>query len=66
MLGRVTEQIILSDITRHIRENPVTRTSQHGFMKGRSCLTHLISPSDKVTHLVDEGKAVDLMDLSLQ
>ena len=39
------------------------RPSQHGFMKGRSCLTNLISFYDKVTHLVDEGKAVDVVYL---
>ncbi|PKU44700.1 hypothetical protein llap_4974 [Limosa lapponica baueri] len=32
-------------------------------MKGRSCLTNLISFYDKVTHLVDEGKAVDVVHL---
>ena len=37
--------------------------SQHGFMKGRSCLTNLISFYDLVTHLVDEGKAVDVVYL---
>ncbi|KAK4818500.1 hypothetical protein QYF61_014230 [Mycteria americana] len=40
---------------------PRSRPSQHGFMKGRSCLTHLISDDDRVTHLVDEGKAVDVI-----
>ncbi|GAB0186067.1 hypothetical protein GRJ2_001072000 [Grus japonensis] len=30
-------------------------------MKGRSCLTNLISFYDKVTCLVDEGKAVDVV-----
>ena len=39
------------------------RPSQHGFMKGRSCLTNLISFYDKVTCLVDEGKAVDVVYL---
>ncbi|GAB0202730.1 hypothetical protein GRJ2_002738600 [Grus japonensis] len=34
-----------------------------GFMKGRSCLTNLISFYNQVTHLVDEGKAVDVVCL---
>ncbi|GAB0207879.1 hypothetical protein GRJ2_003255100 [Grus japonensis] len=32
-------------------------------MKGRSCFTNLISSYDKVTRLVDEGKAVDVVYL---
>ncbi|GAB0184329.1 hypothetical protein GRJ2_000898200 [Grus japonensis] len=32
-------------------------------MKGRCCLTNQISFYDKVTHLVDEGKAVDVVYL---
>ncbi|GAB0190683.1 mitochondrial enolase superfamily member 1 [Grus japonensis] len=36
---------------------------QHGFMKGRSCLTNLISFYDKVTCLVDKAKAVDVVYL---
>ena len=39
------------------------RQSQHGFTKGRSCLTNLISFYDLVTRLVDEGKAVDVVYL---
>ena len=31
------------------------------FTKGRFCLTNLISLYDHVTHLVDEGKAVDIV-----
>jgi len=37
--------------------------SQHGIMKGRSCWTNLIYFYDKVTCLVDEGKAVDVVCL---
>ncbi|GAB0187275.1 mitochondrial enolase superfamily member 1 [Grus japonensis] len=48
VLGKVMEQIIWSAITWHIRHNQVIRPSQHGFMKGRSCLTNLISFYDKV------------------
>ena len=39
------------------------RPSQHGFMKGRSCLANLISFYDQVTCLLDEGKAVDVIYL---
>ncbi|KAK4828250.1 hypothetical protein QYF61_024857 [Mycteria americana] len=63
VLGKVTEQIILSAITRQVQDSQVIRPSQHGFMKSRSCLTNLISFYDKVTHLVDEGKAVDVVYL---
>jgi len=39
------------------------RPSQHGFMKGRSCFTNLISFYDQMTCIVDEGKAVDVVYL---
>ncbi|GAB0208068.1 mitochondrial enolase superfamily member 1 [Grus japonensis] len=61
--GKVMEQFILSALTRQVQDNQGIRPSQHGFMKGRSCLTNLISFYDKVTRLVDEGKAVDVIYL---
>ncbi|GAB0181750.1 hypothetical protein GRJ2_000640300 [Grus japonensis] len=60
------EQVILSAITWHVQKNQVIGPSQHGFMKGRSCSTNLISFHDKVTHLVDEGKAVDVVYLDFR
>ncbi|GAB0209560.1 mitochondrial enolase superfamily member 1 [Grus japonensis] len=61
--GKVMEQIILSVLTRQVQGNQGIRPSQHGFMKGRSCLNNLISFYDQVTCLVDEGKAVDVIYL---
>ncbi|KAK4816940.1 hypothetical protein QYF61_025763 [Mycteria americana] len=61
--GKVMEQIILSALNRHVQANQKIRPSQHGFMKGRSCLINLISFYDQVTHLVDERKAVDVVYL---
>ncbi|KAK4820045.1 hypothetical protein QYF61_017891 [Mycteria americana] len=61
--GKLMEQIILSAITRHVEDNQGIKPSQHGFRKGRSCLTNLISFYDEVTCLVDEEKAVDVVYL---
>jgi len=46
-----------------VKDNQRIRPSQHGFVKGRSFLTNLICFYDQVTHLVDEGKAVDVIYL---
>ena len=63
---KVMEQIILSAITWHMQDNQGIRPSQHGFIKGRSCLTNLISLSDKITCLVDKGKVVDVVYLDVK
>jgi len=55
----------LTAITWHVQDNQGIRPSQHGFMKGGSCLTILISFYDKVTCLMDERKAVDVVYLDL-
>jgi len=57
------ELFILRALTRHVKGQPGDQASQHAFMKGRSCLTHLIFSYDQVTCLVDEGKAVDVVYL---
>ena len=57
------EKIILGVIEAHLGDKAVIGPSQHGFMRGRSCLTNLISFDDKITHLVDQGKAADVIFL---
>ena len=63
MPRRVMERIISGAIMDQLKVNQGIRPSQHGFTNDRSCLTNLISFYDKVTHLVDEGKAVDVVYL---
>ena len=60
--GKVMEQIILVEITQHVRGIQGIRPNQHGFMKGRLRLTNLISFYNWVTRLVDKGKAVDVVN----
>jgi len=57
------ERFILSALIGHAKHNQRIRPNQHGFMRGRSSLTSLISFYDQATHPVDEGKAVDIMYL---
>ncbi|GAB0178066.1 mitochondrial enolase superfamily member 1 [Grus japonensis] len=63
VLRKVIEQFILVALTKCVQDNQGIRPSQHGFIKGRSCLTNLISFYDLVIHLVDKGKAVDVIYL---
>jgi len=63
VLEKVMEQIILSTITWHVRDNQVIMLSQQGFTKARSSLTNLVSFCDKVTRLMDEGKTLDVVYL---
>ena len=61
MPGKIMEKITLEVIEAHLGDNAIIGPSQHGFMRGRSCLTNLISFYDKITHLVDQGKSADVI-----
>ena len=57
--GKVMERILLGAITRQMKH--VTGKSQHGFTKGKLCLTNLITFYNKVSCSVDGGRAVDII-----
>ncbi|GAB0178104.1 mitochondrial enolase superfamily member 1 [Grus japonensis] len=63
MLGNIMEQLILGVINKHVEEKKVIGSGQHGFTKGKSCLTNLIAFYDGMTGWVDEGRAVDVVYL---
>ncbi|GAB0176490.1 mitochondrial enolase superfamily member 1 [Grus japonensis] len=56
------EQLFLDVISKHVEEK-VIGSGQHGFTKGKSCLTNLIVFYDGMTGWVDKGRAVDVVYL---
>ncbi|KAJ7419856.1 hypothetical protein BTVI_23650 [Pitangus sulphuratus] len=61
--GKVMEKILLGGIEKHLKNNAVFGRSQHSFMGGKSCLSNLIFFYEKVTHLADQGKPVNVIVL---
>jgi len=57
------EQLILHVISKQVEEKKVIRSSQHGFIKGKSCLTNLIDFYGGMSSWIDEGRAMDVVYL---
>ena len=53
-ISKTMESIIRDEIIRHLQKNELIKPSQHGFWKGRSCLTNLLVYLDKVTMYIDQ------------
>ena len=62
-LGKLLETIIRDAIVAHLENNGLLHDSQHGFRRGRSCLSNIISFLDRATSLIDNGESGDIVYL---
>ena len=60
---KVLESILRDYIVDHLDKHNLIGDSQHGFRKGRSCLTNLLLFMDDITQYVDKGYPVDIIYL---
>ena len=63
VVGKVMESVLKDAIVQHLTVNNLIRDSEHGFMSGRSCPTHLLEYLEVLTEWVDEGAPVDVVYL---
>lgn len=63
IVGKMLESIIKDKIVEHLEKFKLINTSQHGFSKGKSCLTNLLEFFETVTQYLDDGEPVDLVYL---
>uniref|UniRef100_A0A8C3F3S5 Reverse transcriptase domain-containing protein n=1 Tax=Chrysemys picta bellii TaxID=8478 RepID=A0A8C3F3S5_CHRPI len=64
--GKLVETIVKNKIVRHTEKHKLLSNSQHGFCKGKSCLTNLLEFFEGVNKHVDKGDPVDIVYLDFQ
>ena len=60
---RLLESLKKDGMTTHLADNNLIRDSQHGFLKGKSCTSNLVTFMDTVTKIIDDGKSADVFYL---
>ena len=63
IVGKIMETLIAGAIRKHLDKYNLIKDSQHGFMKGRSCLTNLLSFYRSVYEAADNGDSYDIVYL---
>ena len=66
VICKLLETMIRDDMRDFLVKHKLINTSQHGFLKARSCLTNLLCFFEEITKWVDDGSPVDVIYLDFQ
>jgi len=62
-VSKVFEKIVRAKIQNHLEENNLYNNNQHGFRKGRSCLSQLLQHTERLIHYLENGNNIDVIYL---
>lgn len=60
---KIMESIIKEQLTKYLEFNDLLSEHQHGFARGRSCLTNLLETFENWTEALDQGYGLDIIYL---
>lgn len=60
---KIMETLVRDTVVEHLQKYKLIKDSQHGFMKGRSCLTNLLEFLERITDFIDREYPVDVLYL---
>ena len=62
---KLMERIIVVEMANHIQMNCALNSSQHGFLRGHSCVTQLLEFVTDITHILNDGLCADVIFFDL-
>ncbi len=62
IISKVLERCVFNNIKYHVYEQ--ISPYQNGFMPGKSCITQLVDALERIRRELDQGKQIDVLDMS--
>ena len=66
MICKLLERLIKNHIVDFLVRHKLLNSSQHGFLKTRSCLTNMLCFLEEITKWIDERSPADIIYLDFQ
>ena len=66
VICKLLERLIKDHMVEFLVTHKLLNSSQHGFLKARTCLTNMLCFLDEITKWIDVGSPVDIINLDFQ